>query len=362
MTAKHVAELRSVQRAVISPDGKLIAYTLSVPQEILAEEAGAAWKELHVVDREGNSRPFITGKERIANIDWSADGRAITYLAKRKDDEHAALYSIPVDGGESRQLYAHPTGISGAQASPDGSQILFLASPEKSEEEKNLKKQGFDQVVYEEDWKNQQLWLLQPDGEEEARALDVPGSVIRVRWHPDGRHIAVATTPSPSVDDSFIGQRLLIFDTSENKVTREIDRRGKLGSFEFSPDGKYLAMIAGVDINDPREGRLMVIALEAGDTKPVNLMPGFKGHVRTLVWKDATTISWIAEVGTGSLLGSVDLTGKVRHMVDNGPILRNLSLANDGTYAMVAHSARHTREYAHSPDQQQPLARRNGSR
>jgi dipeptidyl aminopeptidase/acylaminoacyl peptidase len=344
LSAKHVAELRSAKRAVIAPDGKHIAYTLSVPHDLLAEKNGAAWRELHVVDREGNSRPFITGKERISNIAWSRDGRAITYVARRKDDEHAALYSIPVDGGESHQLYTHPADISGPQASPDGSQFVFLAPAEKTGEKKALEKKGFDQVVYEEDWNNQRLWLLQPGSGEEARALDVPGSVRRVRWHPDGRRVVVATTPTPSVDEGFIGQRLLIFDIREDNVVREIDRRGKLGDFEFSPDGKHLAMIAGVDIDDPRKGRLMVVALEATDDPVVDLMPDFAGHMEGLAWRDAQTILWFAAQGTRSRLGSVDLGGEVRSLSDNGPVISGLSLAGDGTLAVVGHTVRHPGE------------------
>lgn len=344
LTAKHVAELKSVNRAVISPDGKFIAYILNVPYELLADENGAAWEELHVVDREGNSRPFVTGKERVADIEWTMDGRSILYVAKRGDDEHAALYSIPVDGGESRQLYVHATDISGPQASPDGSNIAFLAAPEKPEEKETLEKQGFDQVVFEEDWKNQRLWLLAADSGEEARALDVPGSVRQIRWHPDGRHIAVATTPTPSVDEGYIGQRLLIFDARENKVTREVQRRGKLGRFAFSPDGSHLAMIAGVDINDPREGRLMVISLDSANGQPVDLMPEFEGHVWGLAWRDTKSLYWFASQGTHSRLGSVDLAGKAQTLADDGPVISGLSMAADGTMATVGHAARHPRE------------------
>src|SRR6202162_3362348 len=56
-----VARLRSVSAVAISPDGSRIAYTLSVPRRTLEEEDGAAWAELHMVGRDGVSRPFGTG-------------------------------------------------------------------------------------------------------------------------------------------------------------------------------------------------------------------------------------------------------------------------------------------------------------
>ena len=51
-----------------SPDGKHIAYTLAVPRiPFTDDEDGGGWTELHVVDRKGKSRPFVTGKVNISN-------------------------------------------------------------------------------------------------------------------------------------------------------------------------------------------------------------------------------------------------------------------------------------------------------
>ena len=55
---------------VYSPDGKWIAYNVSVPRQPLTDDDGAAWSELHVVDVEGTSRPFITGKVNIGACRW----------------------------------------------------------------------------------------------------------------------------------------------------------------------------------------------------------------------------------------------------------------------------------------------------
>ncbi len=78
LTPIHVAMLRSVSAAVISPDGKQVAYTLVVPRKPLDEEDGRAWSELHVVDAKGHSRPFVTGAVNVRHIRWTPDGRAIS--------------------------------------------------------------------------------------------------------------------------------------------------------------------------------------------------------------------------------------------------------------------------------------------
>lgn len=48
-TPQHVAKVRTVASAVISPDGSSIAYTVSVPRRPLVDEDGGPWDELHLV-------------------------------------------------------------------------------------------------------------------------------------------------------------------------------------------------------------------------------------------------------------------------------------------------------------------------
>src|SRR5437870_10362223 len=93
-TPQHVAKLRSVTAAEISPDGSRVAYVLSVPRVPLKEDDGPAWAELHVVTSDGASRPYVTGQVNVSAVAWRHDGEAISFLAKRSKDEHAALYVI----------------------------------------------------------------------------------------------------------------------------------------------------------------------------------------------------------------------------------------------------------------------------
>ena len=60
-TPQHVARLRVVTSARISPDGNYIAYVLRVPREPFEEPSGSSRGEIHVVYPNGVSRPFVTG-------------------------------------------------------------------------------------------------------------------------------------------------------------------------------------------------------------------------------------------------------------------------------------------------------------
>src|SRR5476651_2849674 len=85
-TPQHVAKLRMVTEAVISPDGTKVAYVLAVPRDLAKEKDGGAWTELHVVDTKGNSTPFITGAVNVGSITWTPDGQSIAFLTKRDND------------------------------------------------------------------------------------------------------------------------------------------------------------------------------------------------------------------------------------------------------------------------------------
>src|SRR5437660_12497825 len=106
LTPADVARLRFVGAVAISPDGSRVAYTLTVPRDPMTEADGPAWVELHVVGRDGVSRPLVTGDITVSAVRWTRDGRGISFLAKRAKDEHRGLYLIARDRGEARRLVA----------------------------------------------------------------------------------------------------------------------------------------------------------------------------------------------------------------------------------------------------------------
>src|SRR5262245_28592051 len=70
-TPQHVAKLRMVSAAVISPDGVYVAYLLSVPRQVPKEKDGPVWVELHVVDAKGTSTPYVVGQVNVDAIAWT---------------------------------------------------------------------------------------------------------------------------------------------------------------------------------------------------------------------------------------------------------------------------------------------------
>ncbi|HEX6203433.1 MAG TPA: hypothetical protein VF100_10540, partial [Thermoanaerobaculia bacterium] len=282
MTPYDVARLQSVSRVAASPDGRHVAYVLSVPREPWGDESGGAWGELHVLTTaDGVSRPFVTGEINVGDVVWTPDGSALAFLAKRTGDEERSLWTIPLGGGEARRLLAHDVAISDFDFSPDGRRLAFLAEQPVPEDREEEEEKGFDANVYEERLRPVELWIADVDPAahttSEARKIELPGSVSSIHWSPTGDRIALALAPTPLIDDSYMARRVRVLDVASGRLVAEIANPGKLGTVAWSPDGSHLALVSGVDLNDPSEGRLMVVPATGGT--PTHVLPSLLGHV-----------------------------------------------------------------------------------
>lgn len=328
---QHVAKLRAVTNAEISPDGKLVAYLLSVPRNPLKDEDGAAWTELHVVDRDGKARPFITGEVNVSNMEWTPDGKALSFLAKRGKDKDKSLYVISVDGGEARKILTHDSDISSYSWSADGQRVAFIAKDEPSKKKKDRKEKGFKQEVYEEDWEKSFVWVGVPFEEgSKPRKLDLPGIPSELHWGPVAARMAVALSPTPLTDDVMMRSKLFVYDADSGDLISSFQNPGKLGDVTWSPDGEHLAILAAEDLNDPSAGRLMIASI--GDGLLKQPIPDYEGEFQSIVWQDKDTVMFLADEGVWSTLGEVGRTGAniKTHLPLGKAAMGRLSLSADG--------------------------------
>ena len=348
MTEQDVAAMKSVASSAVSPDGKHVAYGLAVQRDVSSGESGSAYIELHVVDEDGNSRPFITGEVNISAIAWTPDGKGISYLAKRNGDANSCVYMIPLDGGESQKLVEFDTSIASFAWRPDGKKIAFLAKEKEAGAVKDLTDKGFNAEIYEEQTKPTRIYVADLNAGDDAdpMMLETAGSASELSYSPDGTKLVAAFAPTAKIDDFYMYRRIRVVDAESGAEIAKVENPGKIGPIKWSPSGKFLAICSGEDINDPSAGRLTVVDASGGT--PKDIMPKYLPNVLHVHWISDDAIVFLAEDSCGRAVGQVNRDGTDRKIYSKAyetPIFLDMTSSTDhSVFAFHGSTAEHPNE------------------
>ena len=192
LTPQELLKIKNTGNAQISPDGKEILYTISTPRTA-NEKPGGAYVELFKVNIEtGKISKLISGKFNVSSPQWLPSGDMISFLFKENKDV-TQVWMIPASGGEKTRLTNSETSVSSYKWRPGVNQIGYLASTPETEHEKDLKSRGYGFIFYEENLKNNNLYLATFDNNWKLlNTKQVPGkkTVWDFAFSPDGKKIA----------------------------------------------------------------------------------------------------------------------------------------------------------------------------
>ncbi len=346
LTPEMLVDLGRVNAVALSPDGLMIAYTLSVPRAE-GDDPGGSYSELWLTRVEGGEpRRFTVGKEGVSSPAFSPDGRWVTFRVERKQaHDGVQIYAIPVDGGEARALTEHKGSVSGYRWSPDGRRIAFAATDEEPKDVKEAKEAGQDWEVFDEDPKFRHLWLLEVESREAQRVLSDDLDVTEVHWSPDGSTLVFQANRTTKVDDEFLNTRIYsVSAVAEEPAVAEVltETPGKLAGMEVSPDGRQLAFLGAVSRNDPLAQSVFVVPLGGGEQQ--NLTPEYEGSATRIAWQDDKTLLMVAVEGEQNAVHHIDVASGKRTAVAWPPlIIRSMDVVGD-RWAVAASSPQHPAE------------------
>ncbi len=341
VTYDHIANMKTVTSSAISPDGSFVAYTVSVPADPFKENATNS-NHLYVLNTAtGESKPYFTSSG-VSQVAFRPAKGTITFLSRKQGDSSNAIYELSLTGGEATKIYSHNTNILNYTFQADGNRLAFSISERDDAPKTPL---TYSPDFYEESFSQRKAFIVNLSGNNpQPQQLNVEGSVYMMNWSPDGTKIAVSAAPTSSVDDSFMKQSVMVVSTSTRNVIANIDNKGKLGQIEWSPDGKWLALRAGKDINDPIDGRILTVSSNGGKPQKINV--GYKGKYENISWTGANTIHFLSSEGTSSVLGTIrpDGTGKQVIFRSDAHHITSFSRAANGAISFTANSPQHPTE------------------
>ena len=167
-----------------------------------------------------------------------------------------------------------------------------------------------------------------------------------MQWSPKAKTMLVKVQPTALIDDKYMKSQWHVFDLTSKKITNSFVTEGKLGTAEFSYDGKHVAIIGAEDKHDPATGRLYLAKVDEGTV--TEWLPNFMGHVSDIEWANkSNTLFFTAHVGTQTKLASLKVgKTKAKTLVKAGKFIgANISVSDsDKSIAVRGDTPSHANE------------------
>ena len=354
LTVEEIWTLQRVGSPVVSPDGKTVAYTVSV-YDMEADKSNADIWVSPVAG--GAARRLTTNKAPDTSPAWTPDGRRIAFVSRRDDDKASQIYLMSVDGGEPERLTDMPLGVSNPKWFPDGKRIAFVSSiiagsesleatkkAAEAREKSKVKARVTENRLYR-FWDH---WLTDNEyprifvldvatkkvtdllpGSKRIFGLDEGAGSFDIS--PDGAWIAFEANSSPEPYKEWNTDIFLIATASPGEPKNlTADNLAEDRNPVFSPDGKSLAY--GLEKKAegwPDQTRLGILDLASG--KHRILTDGFDYSAGGWSWtSDGATIFFQAEAKARGNLYSIPAAGGTPREVYRGGSVTGAKVTKDG--------------------------------
>ncbi len=345
-TPDVMIKFKRVGGTAISPNGDLVAYSVSTP--LLEGEKSEYLTHIWIVSTEGKiNQQFTRGEKSCTNPAFSPDEKYLSFMSSRGEKAKTQVWLIPLNGGEAEQLTKAKSGLNSYIWSNDGNRIAYtMNDPETKEEEKD-KKEKRDMKVLDTNYKNAHLYTttVAKDSKGERKVQRLTSGDFHVTdfsWSSDGRSIAFAHQVNPTVD-AWPTTDISSVPSDSGEVTAIVTWKGRDNNPLYSPDGKWLAFVS--DGGEPRWARATdVYIMPAKGGEPKKLSPTPDRRPQLVSWSDDSKHVYFNETDhTSRRLFVLPINGNAPRAKLSGPgNFTGASLSANGKMLALIHQTPET--------------------
>ena len=316
MTVDDSLDMDSVGGALMSPDGEWVLFSKN---QLDWEENERTTKWYMIPSSGGEAFEYI-GEEGGGSFQFSPDGKYLTLT--RSIDGERQVFWMRTAGGEAVQLTEHETSIGSYQWSDDSSQIFFVATDKRPDDESTMVNEDDDVVFVDEGpngqnrsyWSN--LWVIDIENQEISQITDEQFVVGGFDVSPDSARVAFSARYTNRRNDADKNE-IYIVELSSGEISRLTDNNAPESVAEWSPDGKMFTLTAADDkewMN--RNTKIWLLDPVLGEHRL--LSDGFEGSPRQAVWTpEGEHLLFSGQQGTNTNLFRMNAqTGEFEKLTD----------------------------------------------
>ncbi len=280
VTMEDVLAMKVVGAPQWSPDGKWLAFTVSEWNRKENRRDSHVW--LVSAAAGGESVRLTNGERGETGAQWSPDGKWIAFLANRGAPPATPgagggagnqIWIIPVRGGEAEKVTEEDAGVASFRWSPDARRIAYVVrdTPQDKADRDKRKKDRFDAIVVDSDFIYSHVWTIALGTKEKKRVSEGTFSASDPQWSPDGAWIAYTRTKAGAQESAFTdisddrNTDIYVAPAAGGAARQLTTNPGPDAQPRWSPDGKWIAYASSPDPSAfASETDLYVIAADGG--------------------------------------------------------------------------------------------------
>ncbi|HEY3824262.1 MAG TPA: S9 family peptidase [Bryobacteraceae bacterium] len=310
------------REAAISPDGRYVAWTLTLRNK---DNTASRNSEIYLLDL---SKPGATAQRLSAwktphaehSLAWSPDSKQIAFLSDFEKEGQLELYAQPVSGSgaAARKLTSLTGFLQTPRWSPDGAKIAILFTENAPRAAGPLEPSTKDAGVVEEHIYEQRLTVVNPRSGEAKPITPADTYVYEYDWAPDSDRVAY-TASQGNGDNNWWIARLYTVAASTGEVHQVHKPDLQIANPRWSPDGSQIAFISGIMSDEGSVGGdIFSVPATTGGAAPHNLTPDRKSSPSWLRWLPSGKILFTETINGGTALASLDPPSRVAETLWKG--------------------------------------------